>query len=269
MVHNHIKVEIAGIEEDHFDVRFGDFITKMQALKRALMETDRLVSKGRSVYYRIVDMTHNSPATVELEIVPTESTRNYSDQIAETFYTGLRMIQENHQAPEIFDGQALRAYRELAPVQDGKITNLRIYRNGDSISVFSTFAASIDVILGPDEYENGSISGLLEQINVHASQNVFMIYSTADGQKLKCVFPGYLRKIAVDAVDRHITVYGRMKYKMRDTYPYEMSVNDIEVHDPTDQLPTLGSLKGIAPNATGGMKSEDFIRRVRNEWSES
>lgn len=31
-------------------------------------------------------------------------------------------------------------------------------------------------------------------------------------------------------------------------------------------LPMLASLKGIAPNATGGLPSEVFVRRVRDAW---
>ena len=264
---NHIKVQVSGIEEDNFDVRLGDFLKKFQAVKRALSETDRLVSKGQSVYLRIVDLTHNSPATLELEIVPTERERNYSVQIADIFYNGLRTIQEQLQAPAIMDGQALRAYRELAPAHDGNITDFRVFRNGDSLNVYPTLASNIDTILGPDQYENGSISGRLEHINVHASQAVFTIYSTSDAHKVKCIFPKQMRKLAVDAVDRHITVYGRLKYKTRDTYPYEMSVKDIEVHPEIEELPTLGSLWGIAPDATGTLTSEEFIRRTRNEWS--
>lgn len=33
-----------------------------------------------------------------------------------------------------------------------------------------------------------------------------------------------------------------------------------------ENLATLGELRGAAPNATGGMKSEDFIQKLRNEW---
>lgn len=32
------------------------------------------------------------------------------------------------------------------------------------------------------------------------------------------------------------------------------------------ELPTLESLEGIAPDATGGLPSEEFVRRVRDDW---
>lgn len=35
-----------------------------------------------------------------------------------------------------------------------------------------------------------------------------------------------------------------------------------------DDLPTLTSLQGIAPNATGGLSSEEFVRNLRDEWEE-
>lgn len=266
MQHNHIKIQIAGTESDSFDVRFDDFIKKMSAIKRALTETDRLISSEQSVYYRIVDLTHSSPAAVEIEIVPRDSRFDNSELIAETFYTGIRMIQEAHDAPPIFDGQALRAFRDLTPLPSEKITDLQIFRNGDSVSVHSTLTANIDSILGPDQYESGSVTGRMEAINIHAGQNVFTIYPTLEGYKLRCVFTTQLKELAVAAVNRNVTVYGRMKFKTRDTHPYEMSVKDIEVHSLVEELPTLGELRGVAPNATGGMRSEDFVRKIRDDW---
>ena len=38
----------------------------------------------------------------------------------------------------------------------------------------------------------------------------------------------------------------------------------IEIYPPEDELPTIFDLRGIAPNATGDRKSEDFIRDLRN-----
>ena len=59
-----------------------------------------------------------------------------------------------------------------------------------------------------------------------------------------------------------------MKYKshLEEKEPYEMIVKDLEVHIPEAELPTLGSLRGIASGTGEGTPSEDLVQRVRHEW---
>jgi hypothetical protein len=33
--------------------------------------------------------------------------------------------------------------------------------------------------------------------------------------------------------------------------------------------PIMASLRGLAPDATGAMLSEDFIRKIRDEWDQA
>lgn len=44
---------------------------------------------------------------------------------------------------------------------------------------------------------------------------------------------------------------------------------EVEVLDPTEQLPTLSDLFGIAPGATGGKSSEQFVRELRDSWDKN
>ena len=43
---------------------------------------------------------------------------------------------------------------------------------------------------------------------------------------------------------------------------------EVEVLPPTEQLPTLHDLFGIAPGATGEKSSEQFVRELRDSWDE-
>ena len=60
-----------------------------------------------------------------------------------------------------------------------------------------------------------------------------------------------------------MTVYGRLRYKSWDKYPYAISADDIAVHE----LPgkSLEDLKGIAPEATGSLTSQEFVDRLNDE----
>jgi hypothetical protein len=65
-------------------------------------------------------------------------------------------------------------------------------------------------------------------------------------------------------VDKYVTVFGRLRYKTWDRYPYAITADDIEVHDVA--ATTLDDLKGIAPHATGNLTTQEFVDRLNDEW---
>lgn len=123
---------------------------------------------------------------------------------------------------------------------------------------------NIDVVLDADELEeDGAISGRLEEINLHAGTNAFRIYPSVGPSKVICHFPKDLIGKAITAVNKHVNVYGKLKYKPRERYAQEVTVTDLEIYLDDAELPSLFDLRGIAPNATGGIPSEEFVARIR------
>ena len=47
---------------------------------------------------------------------------------------------------------------------------------------------------------------------------------------------------------------------------HKIKVQEMEVFPPASTLPSLRDLYGIAPNATGDMTTEQFVRQLRDEW---
>ena len=263
---NRITLQIVGSETDDGDVRFDDFLKQLNAIKKALTETDRLVSEdGQSVYFRVVDLRHLSPAALEIEAVPIEGKRNNAIAVMDTFYSAVTEIQRKQQAPAFFDYPALQAFKELPTYKNTSITRTTISRSGDELALSRSLPETVDKILGPDIYEHGSITGMIDQINIHG-QNVFTVYPLVRLPKLKCVFPKELRKQAIQAIGQHVTIYGRMKYKKRDLHPFEMDVESVDIHPEDDFLPSLGELRGTAPGITGRLTSDEFVRQLRDDW---
>lgn len=263
-----VTIRIRGLDKDNGDVRFDDFIKQLSTVKTALAETDRIVSSKPSVYFKVIDLRHNSPAQIVLESVPLTSQDDRSDVVVNKFFDSLEEI-DHGVAPNGFDYDAFQAFREISSLYDKKrLTEIVISRNGDTGRSFESLSRQVDSILGPDQYEYGSVTGLLDQINIHANQNVFTIYPTSKQPKLRCIFQQHIKKDAIKAVGEYVKVYGQLKFKTKigDGHPYEMAVRDIEVFPRNEELPTLASLRGIAPNATGNLTSEQFVRRIRNDW---
>lgn len=263
-------LHIRGRDIDHGHVRVEDFIKQLTSFKNALSATDRLISETLSTYFRIVDLRHQSPAFVEIEAVPVSTaTVNRPEGVVNRFFRSLDDI-ERGVAPEGFDFSTFQAFEEItALLQKDRITELILCRDDESqTKTLTPLAPQIEKILGPDEYEVGSATGTLDQINLHANQNVFTIYPTSKQRKLRCVFAKEVRSQAIKAVGQYVRVSGRMKYKshLERRYPYEVLVREIEVYPPESELPTLGSLEGAASDTPLSMPSEEFVRRIRDEW---
>lgn len=264
---NRITVQFRGMPEDGGDVRFGAFLKKLEAMKDSLAETDKVVSEGdRSADYKVVDLRHSSPSMVVIEATPVDEEHMESAGfVMDTFYETLVGLQNRGDIPAGFDYNALQKFKGLEPTGKG-ITEITFSRNGDELQISSELSENIDYVLGPDEYEEGSVTGMLQHLNVHGKQKVFTIYPTAGEPKLSCSFQEHLRRKVVEGVDRYVEVFGTLKYKARNVYPYFMLAQDIDIYPDEASLPSAGELFGIAPEATGNKSSEEFIRELRLGW---
>jgi hypothetical protein len=259
-----LKFRIRGGPEDGGDIRLSDFITQLNAISGLLATLDRSVadSERTSAYYRIVDASHASPMTVTLEAVPYNPEDDYSDVIVDKFYEGLHQIALGS-APEEFDRLILEGYRNIAKGLDKNVTELSFLRDGGEFPVTYDFVQTVDVILGPDEIVSGSLTGALEVINVHGTPQ-FTIYPVAGPKKVICTFPDDLIDNVIQGLGSMVSVSGLLRYKRRDNFPYAIDITALDIYPPEESLPTVFDLRGIAPDATGGVASEVFIRRLRD-----
>lgn len=70
MASKRLEIQIRGTDEDNGDVQFDEFIKQLETVKKTLNEIARVVSEGGSVYFRVIDLRHNSPASIVLEVAP-------------------------------------------------------------------------------------------------------------------------------------------------------------------------------------------------------
>ena len=162
-------------------------------------------------------------------------------------------------SPEILDRPLLQDFRNLAlPVGD-KISTASVKAVGEVIDLTEEFAKTIELSLAGEEWAAGSIEGVLKQINIHDGANVFSIYSEIGPRKVHCRFGSSLFDKAVSAVGERVSVSGTFKYKPEENFPYAVDVDNIDIYPRDGELPTFDALRGIAPDATGDLLSEDFI----------
>jgi len=117
-----------------------------------------------------------------------------------------------------------------------------------------------------DEVIESALNGTLEILNINKNNNLFNLYPIIGAQQIICDFPSTLLHKAIMAMDHYVNVIGQYQYQSGHPYPYYVQVTDIEIYPDENELPSLFDLQGIAPNATNGLSSEDFVRGIRDEW---
>ncbi len=261
-----VKLRLRGSDADNGDVRFEDFIAQMQAFLDALEQADRLVSHQKTLYYRVVDLSHNSPSEVTIEAVPLQDELDYSEAAVAKLIEGIDTIGKGDPIPDEFDYRALKSLRKLVDTRGGRITETAISNNGKYLNVEKDAPRNIDAVIAQEEYVLGSVTGSLEHINTHGKEKVFTIYPAIGPRSVRCLFSGIpIREEARNRVDQWVTVYGLLKYRGRSEFPHEIVVESIEGHNQSD-VPTLESMGGIAPGLTGSLTAAEFIEELRSGW---
>jgi hypothetical protein len=261
-----ITLIIEGLPEDEGQVRLGAFMSQLQSLSATITKLDRDANEGRpATYYRIVELSYSSPVRVVLEPQP----------LAKRPYMGAAVIEgldrvaaalENGSDLSGVDADLLEDIRALTKPVGKAVSSSALVFRGRTFELSQKVSSKVDAALAVDEVCEGTVDGMLEQINLHHGANLFHIYPAIGARKIACHFPSKLYDEAVSAVGRRVEVSGVLHYRIRASYPHQMLVSGIEVFPPEAELPDWEDLRGRAPDATGAMSSEAFVRELRDGW---
>jgi hypothetical protein len=164
------------------------------------------------------------------------------------------------------DADLLDDLRGLARPVGRTVKYAALLFNGGTFELTENIVTKLDATLAVEEECDGSLDGMLEQINVHMGANTFHIYPEIGPRKVTCNFPSKLYDDAVASVGKRVEVFGTLKYRSGANFPHQIAVRDIDVFPPDSELPDWDDLRGRAPRATGDLTSEAFIRELRDVW---
>ena len=269
MSSSRITIRLIGSEADGGDVRLTDFLDELYGFCETLAKLERLLSgqDRASLYYRIVDLSHQSPATVVLEAVRPKGAPIAPSVVVRTFKSDLRALSKR-KPPKQADLEVLESYGEIALPFQRNLRRVEVVESKSKvIPIDSSFTEKVEHVIGPDSFAFGSVSGRLEQVNLHRRAPTFQIFPTVGPRRVKCEFKSSdqrLRKRVKEALDTFVTVHGRLRYKQWDQYPHAIDAKDIDIHEPQGELPSLNDLRGVAPDATGSVSADEFVRSIRD-----
>ncbi len=254
-----IRTRLVGADEDAGAVQFDDFHVFCDKMYECLRITEQVVTKraGR-VHYRIVQLNSGSAAMV-LEAVAPKKGEDQRAEVVGLFKKTIADLQAGKPVDPRLTSRDLKKFRELrAALKRTKEVWL------DGAILDSQYVANIDRILGSTVKSEGSVTGLLERLNVH-NKNEFILYPPVGSHQIVCRFPDTMFEQVRLAIRRNVTVTGTLYHHPDKAYPDVVHVKDLEIHPPNNELPKLGDLKGLLKGCTQGLTSVDFVRTLRDE----
>lgn len=245
-------------EGDGF-VEFEDFVVFCDAIQKCLrVAEETAVGRAGGVRYRVVDLKCSS-AVIKLESRAKRDADAGRKTIA-SFRNTVDALNRGHVDPRMRT-DALETFRSLADPLRKHASRVIIGRTVLSQQYVATISRVLDEVTSYD----GSVSGLLERINVHNNKNEFVIYPPVANRQVPCLFHDELLPDVRRAIKRNVTVFGTVFYRPGSPLPSRVHARAIEIHPSDEELPDLHDLRDLGPWDTGGLSAVEFVRALRDE----
>lgn len=261
MAANRITIEIVGAAGR---VPIENFLRGLEAIIAALERTEVEISglEKSTIQFDLTKL-HSSNPTVELEAHVPPRHRDYTGRTIQKFLGTVNAITQGR-IPKWMDLEALETYKELAGTIGKDIQQVKVKNSRKAADITPKFRDRIEKMIGPDQYELGSILGRLEMLSIHQG-NRFALYPRIGPKRIVCNFKDKWLETVQGAIGRNVEAFGTLKYKARSKFPHEMDVDDIEVKPRQSDIPSLQTLKSEADLATEEI-SDDFMLALANDW---
>lgn len=260
-----ITLIIEGLPEDDGQVRLSVFMAQLQNLSATLTKLDKEAHDKATTYYRIAALSYASPVRVELEPQAIAKNPYFGAVLVDSLQRVTHAIERGGDLSGL-DADLLEDIRGLTRPVGRTVKSAALVFRGHSFDLTPKILGDVEKALAVDDECPGSIEGMLEQINLHDGANIFHIYPEVGPKKVTCHFPTRLVDDVVAAVGRRVEISGTLRYRAGASFPHQVAVTEIEAYPPEHELPDWDDIRGRAPDATGDLSSEAFVRELRDGW---
>jgi hypothetical protein len=257
-----IVFRLDGSRKDNGLVLAQDFVTFLENALGVLRRLERRQTgetRRTFVSYRIVDLEIGS-ALVELEAEAPEAVD--VGFVFSRFAEAVVAYRDGNLASFDFDPRTAESFENMMAPLNRSVRAIHVGVGGLDIEVVADEGRSLRLTREVENATVGSISGFVDAVNVH-SEPVFYLYPTV-GPRVKCKFDRGILNDVRASLKRYTTAFGLLGYVEGNPYPVDIIVERVEVNPPAENLPTLRSMWGIAPELTGGLDSVSFVRQMRD-----
>ena len=247
-------------------ISMDSFLKVMKEIPELLGELDCAVSRNRSgtLDWVISDLKTGS-AYLEIESRVVRGNEDFAQQVAQHFTDGLIQITEgsNAASPPLFSTAINRRL-------------MRIVRNLEATGSQGLIVSSPDIereasltrkaepilreLISVRYKDIGAVEGRLEAVSLRPRR--FDIHDSISRRVVKCDLPTELEKVVRDNLGETVEVFGLISFNAQ-AEPLSIDVESLRALGSPEVLPTIEDVLGIAPDFTGDLSTEEFIRVVR------
>ena len=230
----------------------GDLYSCLRAVEREAADDDQHVE------YRVSRLSVSS-AEIGIRIISTRPA--LGESIRRLCSDTLVQLESGAEAIDL-GWEALERFGELGQKIGKRFSSLRARSVDMDLSITRAMAAAVEKILGQGTVAEGAVSGYLQQVNLH-NQWSFHIYPRVGVTKILCTFDQSLMDAVGRGLNQYVTVHGSLHYRPDAFHPYRIEAKRVVPHPPSRELPTLGEMRGIAPEITDGMDAVSYLHKLR------
>ena len=261
MVATEITVSVEGQTPDLLAQPFLDAMGRSLEILRHL-HASIAMRRRPTLRWAISHMHIGSPAVMTLKALPPTTGKDVSQDVANRYVDGLDLLARGERLPDFFSEDALNATKRLADLTRGNERVIIVSTALRSVQVSQRISVNVDEMVNRSYVSNGSVEGVMEMVTLHEN-TYFRIYDAIQGWGVPC----YFRRESIDdvrnAFGKRVSITGRLRSD-RLGKPEDMQVSDIRILG-LEPLPTPSEVRGIATGMPGGLKAEEYLRRVRRD----
>lgn len=259
MDESRISLTIVPSGGDEGSVLVSDFLKQVDALKKLV----GYASRTNTVEARIVGLSMNSPASVEIEAF--NASNNAAVPVGAFFHDVYNVV-EKAATPINLEREVFDTIKDFASVVGKGVNSTIIVAAGNEVKFDIIAKDRIDGIFGQDYSRHGTADGMLEAVNIHGKINNCALYPLVGPKRISCRFEEHLFKKIKPALGKYVMIEGILKYRWREKFPHAADIHKIDVLPSWDEQPSFEDILGMASNATHGEASEEFVKARRYGW---
>lgn len=232
-----------------------DFLTCVRRVE------SRVRREGQEpVRFAIAEMHASAPT---LSISPVAALPEHGARVVAAYMQTAEALEERGDHPPYIDAPTLQSFRKLARYVGDGLGGIAITGREVRVTVTRRLERAVNRLLGMVLKTRGSFTGRLEYINAHRGLKC-RIYPRTGPSYVECRFGPELLPEMAAGLKRSVTVSGTLYYLGFQAFPYRIDADDVVVRPADDELPTIWDLWGLAPDVTGGVPVEEYVRGLRD-----
>ena len=252
------------------EISLDTFLLALGESLSILKELDRAVSReAKGTLKWVVSGLREGSAVVEAESRVVIGKEDFGFQVAERFVDGIRTVQDEGVTPPLFSQDCIRSLNKIVRsfgnngASGLEITAPDLTPAPEPVKLSGETGAKLRPLARVQRKSIGSAEGNLQLISVHPRSRRFNVYHAITQKAVKCNLPKEIEAEVINSLGRRVVVSG-MVSKNALGEPLSVEVDHLRVLKEEHELPSVADILGLAPDITGNLTTEEYIRSLRD-----